>query len=124
MYGASVVGGGARDDVPVGVWDFLTGCGAVIDGDGGCGGVCGGFDGGDDMMDGGHEVLGKGGWEVIEAFVMLGGDHECVAGREGVCVEECVGCVGLVYGAAGSLVGSDLTEHARHGRLYGNAGGY
>lgn len=123
--GAGVVRLCAGDDVPVGVGDFLAGCGAVVDGDGGCGGVSRGFDGGRDVVDGFHEVGGGVGWNVVKTFVVVGGDNEGVAGGEWVCVEERAGRVGCIDGAAGSVVVRDLTKHTRHtGMVYGGEGNW
>ncbi len=116
MDWSGVVGGGAGNDVPVGVGDFLTGRRAVVDGNGSGGGVCCGFDGGEYVMDGVHEVFGAVGWEVVEAFVVVGGNDEGVTWSEWVCVKERVGGVSFVDGAAGSLIVSDLTKHTRHSR--------
>lgn len=109
-----MVGGGSGNDVPVSVGDFLASCGAVIDGDG-CGwGVRCGFDGGNDMVDGFHECFGGVGWEVVEAFVVISGDDECVTRGQWVSVEERMGRFGCVDGSAGAFSVHDLTKHTRH----------
>lgn len=100
--------------MPVGVGDFLAGCGAVVDGDGGCGGVGCGFDSGSDVMNGFHEGCGGVGWDVVEAFVVLGRDDEGVPGGEWVCIKERPGRVGGIDGATGLFVVRDLTKHTRH----------